>query len=84
MSDLLPIGLSYGVTNVVYRADLGLNQSLLKAFGSARTPAHFKYEQEQPREETPELRIGSYVDVGITNEPLWEFKFAIWPGERRG
>lgn len=88
MQQLSP-GLHFDIPDEVYRADAGLNQSLLKAFGHARSPAHFKWEQANPPDPNHPsragIRIGSYVDA-------WLFRglkflgenFAHWPGERKG
>lgn len=78
----LSIGLHPNIPEEVYRADHGLNQSLLKAFGSANSPLHFK--ERPPKEETDSIRIGNYVDWA-TFRP-WELSklLAVWPGERKG
>lgn len=81
----LPLGISHGVPLEQYRADPGINQSLLKQFGCARTPAHFRYELTQPRKDTPSLRIGNYLDCAIhgTAEDVAR-RFVVWEAERRG
>jgi hypothetical protein len=61
----LPLGLSYDIQESLYRSDLGLNQSLLKAFGRAKSPLHFQWEKDHPKEETDALRIGRFVDAAV-------------------
>lgn len=80
----LSTGLHFDVPESVYRADAGLNQSLLKAFGKAKSPAHFRYDQEHPKEETDSLRIGSYVDCALFRIKELTQQFTAWPEERRG
>lgn len=81
----LPLGISHGVPVEQYRADKGYCQSDLKAFGKARSPFHFKYEREQPREMTPALRIGSCVDSLVHNTATGHAgKFVVFEGTRRG
>ena len=64
---LLKPGIHFGVPTEVYRADPGYNQSALKKFGGARTPAHYKEELSGPGakelQEKDFIRIGSYVDA---------------------
>lgn len=79
----LPNGIHYDIPVDVYRADLGINQSTLKAFGKAPTPAHYKWKLEHPSKETPELRIGSFVDMTLFT-PANITKFAVWPETRKG
>lgn len=78
----LSLGLHLNIQEEAYRMDLGLNQSLLKDFGTARTPAHFK--DRKPREETDSLRIGNYVDWATFCPHTLGQRVAVWPGERRG
>lgn len=60
---LLKPGLHFNVPVALYRADPGYNQSALKAFGEARTPAHYRYEADHPTLQDKDfIRIGSYVD----------------------
>lgn len=69
-----------------YRADPGLNQSLLKKFLEARTPAHFKWDQEHGKEpDTDALRIGTAVDwlcFDLSQEHAMH-RIAVWQEERR-
>lgn len=84
MESGLSAGLHFDIADDAYRSDAGLSQSLLKAFGRAKSPAHFRYEQEHPKEETDSLRIGSYVDAALFRAADLGTRFAIWPGERKG
>ena len=59
---LLSPGIHYGVPFDAYRADPGINQSLLKAFGKAKSPAHYIYERDHPKDEPKHSKIGRYVD----------------------
>lgn len=79
---MLPPGLHFDIPEEIYRNDPGLNQSLLKDFGRARSPAHFK--AAPPREETDSLRIGNYVDWATLRIKDLPNRVAVWPGERRG
>ena len=42
---LEPLGIHHGLSHSYYRADPGFNQSTLKRFGTAPTPAHFYYDK---------------------------------------
>jgi PDDEXK-like domain of unknown function (DUF3799) len=81
---LLPLGLHHDIPVDQYRADPAVNQSTLKAFGRAPTPYHFRYDREHPKEETAELRIGSYVDGWMFSNKLLDTNFAIWKDRRQG
>jgi len=84
----LSLGLHYDLPESIYRCDAGLSQSLLKAFGTARSPAHFKYDQEHPPDPNSparaSIRIGNYVDYSLFRPDQLAIKQAVWPGERRG
>ena len=80
----LPNGIHFDIPEDLYRADPAINQSLLKAFSRAPTPQHFRYEQEHPREETAELRIGNYVDTFMFDKGCIPDKFAVWESRRQG
>lgn len=82
--NILSPGLHYDLPDDVYRADPGINQSLLKAFGNAKSPARFRYECDHPGEETEALRIGSYVDCALFRINELTKDFVAWPEERRG
>lgn len=82
-------GLHFDVPDDIYRADPGINQSLLKAFGRARSPAHFRYDQSNPPDPNHPsrsgIRIGSFVDARLFRGPNFADKaFGVWPGERKG
>jgi hypothetical protein len=79
----LPNGIHHDIPEDIYRADLGLNQSTLKAFGRANSPAHFRWYEQRPRKETPELRIGNFVDATLF-APKKLLSFAMWPEHRKG
>lgn len=60
---LLKPGIHFGVPPEVYRADPGYNQSALKDFGKARTPAHYRWDADHPTLQDKDfIRIGNYVD----------------------
>jgi len=84
----LPLGLGYNIPEELYRSDHGLNQSLLKAFGTAKSPQHFLWEKEHPKEETDSLRIGRFVDaamLGNVSSFSLNDHFAVFTGAvRRG
>lgn len=79
----MDFGMHIGCRVSTYQADTGINQSLLKSFGKANTPAHFHYEQSRPRKESPDLRIGSYVDAGIFFPEELAGQFATFTGKIR-
>src|SRR4030095_14842230 len=82
----LPLGLSYDVHEELYRSDPGLNQSLLKAFGTAKSPQHFLWDKEHPKEETDSLRIGRFVDAAmLSNVSSFSLNdhFAVFTGATR-
>lgn len=82
---LLPSGIHYNVDESEYRADPGLNQSLLKKFGSAKSPMHFKWDQDHPPDKEPDyLKIGRYVDTCIFTPELMVGRFIVWSGSRQG
>jgi hypothetical protein len=84
----LPLGLSYDAPEELYRSDPGLNQSLLKAFGRAKSPLHFQWEKDHPKEETDALRIGRFVDAAVLGKAgslSLNDHFAVYTGAvRRG
>jgi hypothetical protein len=84
--ELLPVGIHYDVPETVYRADPGLNQSLLKKFMQANSPAHFLWESTQPDElkEKDFIKIGNFVDNEVFRPGTSKNRFVVWPGERRG
>lgn len=80
MSDLLKPGIHFGVTRAVYDADPGINQSTLKKFAAAKTPAHFKYERDNPPEQDKDfLRIGSALDTLIWSPSEFKDRFVVAP-----
>jgi PDDEXK-like domain of unknown function (DUF3799) len=87
----LPLGISHNVPEEQYRSDPGLNQSLLKAFGTSKSPQHFLWEKDHPKEETDSLRIGRFVDaavataIGTADSFSMNDRFAVYTGAvRRG
>lgn len=81
---MLPEGIHHGVPESVYRADPGINQSTLKAFGDARSPSHFQYENLNPTEEADYLRIGKFVDNYFLQNKDWDSCYAVWRERRQG
>lgn len=85
MTNPLPFGIHFNVPREQYVADIGYNQSSLKNFAKANSPAHFKYDQEHSTlAEKDYIRIGSFVDCAVFHPGQIAERFAIWPGERRG
>ena len=85
MSDLLPPGIHYGITREQYVADTGYNQSSLKAFAKANSPAHYKYDSEHPTlQDKDYIRIGNFVDCSVFHAGEIAKRFVIWPDDRRG
>ena len=82
---MLSPGIHRDVSRADYDADPGLNQSLVKKFAEARTPAHFKYDQEHAEQpDTDSIRIGNAVDWTIFEPTSLPRRLIVWPGERRG
>jgi hypothetical protein len=81
----LPPGIHFGISREMYEAQDAINQSTLKAFAKAKTPAHFKYEKDNTEEDPDKafLRIGSALDCVIWNPAEFRNKFNVWDGERR-
>jgi len=82
----LSLGLNFNAPEVLYRSDEGLNQSLLKAFGTSKSPQHFLWEKEHPKEETDSLRIGRFVDaatLGNVSSFSLNDHFAVFTGATR-
>lgn len=83
--NLLTPGIHHDVPDEAYRKEPGFNQSLLKSFAKANTPAHFKWGHDHPTEPSESLRIGSFSDILITrpdSDPM--SRFIVWPDTRRG
>ena len=71
-------GLFLDLRNTEYFSDPAINCSALKIIAQ-KTPLHFKSKQEEPREETPALMIGSAVHC-LTLEPdLFNARYVIAP-----
>lgn len=84
-------GIHYDVPEEVYRKEPGFNQSLLKSFAKANTPAHFKWGQDHPAEPSESLRLGTFVDALVTHglKATPEMidgtsNFTLWSDTRRG
>lgn len=80
--DLLPVGIHLNVPESIYRADPGYNQSTLVDFMHSRTPAHFKAERDDAKEELASkdfIRIGSYVDCALTEPDELNKRFIVTP-----
>lgn len=81
---LLPPGIHHGVSDEAYRSDPGYSQSTLKKFGTAKSPLHFRYDEDHPPDQdTTGLRIGSYVDYVVFERTPIANKFAFWDSGRR-
>lgn len=80
----LNLGLNFNVSREDYDADPGLNQSKLKALLSAKSPAHFRYDQDHPDADKKHFRLGNAIDL-LCNKPH-EFgkEFVVYEGDRRG
>lgn len=79
-SDLLKPGIHFGVPRAVYEADPGINQSALKAFAAAKTPAHFKWLRDNPPEKDMDyLRIGTALDTLIWSPSEFANRIAVAP-----
>jgi hypothetical protein len=80
---LLKIGLHFNVDRKIYDADPGLNQSKLKALLEAKSPAHFRHDQDHPDADKKAFRLGNAIDL-LCNEPhKFGSQFVLWEGERR-
>lgn len=85
MNTVLPLGIHFGVTREQYVADPGYNQSALKSFAKANSPAHFKWDKDHPTlQDKDYIRIGNFVDCAVFHPDKLDNAFAIWSGERRG
>lgn len=83
-SDLLPVGIHFGIPEEQYLSDPGYNQSTIKKFGTAKTPAHFRWDEDHPPDQdTSGLRIGNYVDCAVFSPKTMNDTFAVWYGGRR-
>lgn len=78
MSDLLKPGVHFNVPRERYDADPGLNQSTLSDFIYAATPAHFRYEQDHPKDRDY-LRIGNAIDCLVSTPSEFKDRFPIAP-----
>lgn len=74
-----PPGVYYGVSREEYDHDPGINQSVLKDFINASTPARFKEESARPKEVTPAMRLGSAVDCAASDYSEFKTKYVITP-----
>lgn len=65
------------MTNKEYRKAIGLSRSEL--FEMHRSPMHFKYMQEHPKEDTPSLLFGRALHKMILESESFETEFAVCP-----
>jgi hypothetical protein len=80
MTPLLHPGIHFGVPRKTYEDDPGINQSTLKAFAKAKTPAHFRYDRDHPPKQDKDfLRIGSALDTLIWSPSEFTERFLIAP-----
>lgn len=80
---LLEPGIHFNVPVDQYRADPGYNQSALKRFGMASTPAHYKWEKDHPTlQDKDYIRIGRFVDHCLMGDET-QFPFVAWSVGRR-
>lgn len=81
MTSLTP-GIHLNVPRAVYDSDSGLNNSTIKAFKHAVTPAHFRWDQDHPKEKKC-FTIGNAVDCLVSEPKKFPELFAIWEGDRK-
>ena len=80
---LRPIGLHFNVDRKSYDEDPGLNQSKLKALLDAKSPAHFRYDQDHPDADKKHFRLGNAIDLLCNAPHKFGEQFVVWTGDRR-
>lgn len=74
----LHTGIQFNLPREVYDADPGINQSLLKAFHYAPTPAHFKYEHDNPKEKEC-YKLGNAIDLLVSAPDKFRDTYILAP-----
>lgn len=72
-------GIHFDVPRSQYEADPGINQSALKAFLYAPTPAHFRYEEQHAEPDPDYIRIGNAIDCLVSSPSDFKQLFAVTP-----
>ena len=70
------------MTHSDYDALPGVRWSYLKEMG--RSPAHYRYAVDHPREDTAALRLGRAVHLAVLQPELFGDSYTTWQGTRRG
>jgi hypothetical protein len=69
------------VTFSSYAAIPATNWSLLKEM--AKSPAHYRYRQDEPRPDTPAMAMGRAVHCAVLEPDAFPLDFTVWRGGRR-
>lgn len=67
------------MTDAEYNAHPGIRSSTLKKFRSARTPRHFKHEQDNPSESGQEMILGNAFHCAVLEPHLFEERYYVMP-----
>jgi hypothetical protein len=73
----------FGLQDSEYRQIQAISQSQLKRFGTSKTPMHYRHDADNPRDETPSMRIGRAVDCRAFRPNDYADEFAIFSGKKR-
>lgn len=77
-TEQLKPGIYHDLPRSTYDAQEALNQSVLSSFIYAATPAHFRWEQDHPKE-MDYLRIGNAIDCLVSTPSEFKERFPVTP-----
>ena len=82
---MLTAGLHAGVPEADYRADPGLNASIIKhGLGEGGSLAAMRWAMDNPKEPTDAMDLGTLLHALVLEPDTFPDRVAIWDGDKRG